>query len=207
MKISLLDRGEYVEAFSSGIQWSWAVGKIKLQQLFPFSTCKDFLTDVIWSEKTNQNFSKYDFNWTPKNLINEQFHLIIKNDNDLTPYVKNLQNILNMWTKQLGFKPCRVRSYEKCLFVKISSEWLDKPYMIALLTTICTSYPLNNFKDFNDYMKQSAKYAIRKTYFDTYKSQIQKIWSGTVEDYVKYEDCCNVHSVHYNLGLQNGIRI
>jgi hypothetical protein len=203
--IQEIERGKYAESFSSGIEFSMGVIKQgQVRPLFGFTTCKDFLTDVIWSEKTKKPFGLYKFNWKPQNILRKNIYILVRNkDTNITEVQsKTLQNILNFWENQLGFKRSSVGIQEQLLVVKMSKDWFEKPYMMALFTTLLSCYPVRReFVDFEDFMVVAKNDAIRSRYFYDFEKVIRKIWSGENLVFQDYDDNLTPHQIHYNLGL------
>lgn len=202
-----IKRGSYAEAFSSGIEFSIGIIKNKeINPLFGFTTCKDFLTDVIWSEKTKQPFSLYRFNWEPKNILRKNIYILIRNKNTkiTDDNGKMLEKVLNFWEDHLEFKKSKVSVCDEIIIVKMSKDWFEKPYMMALFTTLCSCYPIRrDFTDFEDFLKVAKDDAIRSRYFYDFESVIKKIWNKVEIKFVDYTTNLTPHNVHYKLGLSD----
>lgn len=198
-------RGSFAELFRNGILFNF--GKLTentIETLFNWTTCKDFLTDVIWCEKMNKPFSKYSFNYKPSGLLESKFFLLIKHDSE-TVSEENaliLCKILNFWEDRLNIKNSNVVFSNGVLIVDFDYSWFDRPYMFALFTNLAACYNIReDWQDIDSFLKLASKRSYRVDNFINMGGKMNKIWNGEITNYVDYSAPKDSHAVHYDLGL------
>ena len=212
-KIKNSKRGQYSEAFDKGFTMSLAQsdGK-KMSILFPFTTCKDFLNDVIWSEKTGAEAHIYGFDWVKKGILNKSLYLVLKDGTKLTKVqAKNLEKNLKFFAKTFGQKQGRVGFYKNHIFTKVDKGWFKHPYLFAMYTLFMSSYD-KNFETLEEYYEAMRGDKVRSYYFTNmgFDRVLTHIAEGKPFNFKTYSDCGHTSTIHNCSGLddireQNGL--
>lgn len=100
--------------------------------------CKDFLTDLYWSEYLGKPIEIYGFKWEPKKLKKaEWYRIAVKyNNQSMKSHRKALESFLNQWEERLDFEESTVTvdDTETALVVEFSKEWTEKPILVSAFT-------------------------------------------------------------------------
>lgn len=207
-EISNSSRGKYAEAFRHGLVMSLAQKKEdKLELLFPTTTCKDFLNDVLWAEKTGLEARVYGFHWTKIGILNKPLYIVLNDGDNMTKdSAKNLEKNLKFFAEKFGQKQGKVHYFDKHLYTKVDKGWHEHPYLFALYTLFMSSYD-KKFATMEEYYEEMRKDKVRAEYFNEKENQysfhktINFILSGKKFKFMKYTDCGVTSTIHNNSGL------
>lgn len=103
--------------------------------------CKDYLTDLFWSEYTGKKGSQYGFNWEPGriDMSDETFRLaVMGNTVDLESQIGNLTSFINAFEDAQGFKRSVIHktTSKNDIVVEFSKEWTTCAPLVSTLTTL-----------------------------------------------------------------------
>lgn len=142
IEIAFKDRKHYSESYSYGLEYSLLTPKYKA--VHPPVLCKDFLTDIFWSEYTNKRIQIYGFSWTPGRFaINRRkFHLGIRlrhRGNDAYDNLEcpRLQEFLNEFEALVDVPLSKVYVVsDTAAIVEFDREWTMQPIRLSLYTLL-----------------------------------------------------------------------
>jgi hypothetical protein len=207
MQVAAVKRGKYAEAFRVGIVFAFAQKQgEEINVLTEMTTCKDFLNDMIWTEKTGRPTNIYSYKWDKKDILNDNLVLIVSHDFPFTQeHVDNLKKVFNFWEQRLNIKTTEIELNGQNIILDFSPQWYDRPYLFSLFTMLTFLYNMNEVpEEYDKFMNEAFKTSIesRKSYFENFRPVCKKIYNDEIKDYLKYEEVENVSSAHCNLGLQ-----
>ena len=98
--------------------------------------CKDFLTDVIWSEHMQEPINTYGFNYEPGllDLEGERFSIAVTHPTEIKGKAPNLQAFLNVFEASFGVRePCHVEVANEgnALIVTFDRFWYKTPVLVS----------------------------------------------------------------------------
>lgn len=216
-KFNLIETGHG----SKEVKWA-IINPTTGETLTPFCKCKDYFTDVFWSNKTNKSISVYGFKWTPKQdggiLDGKTFSLAIKlNDRVGNKIVKidkqeinSIKSLLNSFEKKLKFLPSKIEltDDENYAILTISNAWTKAPYLVSslfMLTRLGFTYeekkhPIDYFKG-----APSSKFISPhdETYFKQINGRLNDLFDGKTDKHQTYEMYETGDSIHNNSGIVN----
>lgn len=190
--------------------------------LMPFCKCKDYFTDVFWSNSTNKPADVYGFKWQP----NEDGDILKKDDlyvavklvdkqakvQEITnAHVKGLETFLNKFEEKLKFKTSEVSICEegKHIILKFNKAWVQQPYLIsALFLFIRMGLKYDNLKatPINFYVKATSGQWLSPAdalYFLQARTRIDDLWNGKIDTKQTFSKYTDSYSVHNSSGIVN----
>src|SRR6266850_798644 len=137
MNVTWKPKGGLIEGISYGFEY--ALLDREGTALTPTIQCKDYFTDLWWSEHEKQPCSVYGFNWKPGKVDKDARSYLMavrKNKQDMRTYRIPLEQFLNEWENLLEFRRSKVSVGDegKCLVVVFSQQWTTKPVLISAFT-------------------------------------------------------------------------
>ena len=131
---------DYGEEFTYGFTFSSLSPKRLVAQHAPVN-CKDFLTDVWWSEYTGRPSGKiYGFSWNPGTLpvTDPVRRIALCYTGDITSYKDGLGKLLREFDVAQGASPSEIRVANKgaVLIVSFDPFWTSRPYLISAYTSL-----------------------------------------------------------------------
>ena len=148
-------RGKLAEGrnYQLGFAFLKKVSPTTFETVQPISPCKDFLNDVVLSEKTGYNVKVFGLNYSKQGIFNQSAFIVFKIcDQGGSPYpdmaddierltknYKNIQIILNYIENELGIKNKSViysLDKDNMYVVKLSLEWVETTFLISLYSLL-----------------------------------------------------------------------
>jgi hypothetical protein len=179
-----------------------------LETVQPISTCKDYLNDVVYAEKTGKPVSQYGLYYEKKDILHKRGYLAIsllpgysKFELDKANFATNYKNaeiFINKIEDMLKLPHSKIEVIDDNLYIfNFSLRWLKGLYAISLLSLLIRA------SQWYDGLKDPIEYLREHNYFsaDTYMIQgmIPKleelIEKGLVEENLeKYVKSYDVHN-------------
>lgn len=189
----------------------------KKTTITPFCRCKDYFTDMFWSNATKQNVDIYGFKWKPDQdngiLKKDRLSIAIKltvngtrskltDDNS-----KNIKNLLNKFESGLKFKltETQLSSDGNNIIIDISKQWTKIPYLIsALFMLIRLGFSYSEDTDpieFFESRKSVDFYSCHdQIYFKQAKKRLKDLLNGKIDKKQKF-NMYTASSIHDESGL------
>lgn len=154
MKINWPAKKSFCEAVKFGFEY--VLLDPKRVPLHAPIQCKDFLTDVFWSEHVGKPVSIYGFSWKPGMLDPKAKTFMIAckyNDQSMSPYVGPVQKLLKTFEDELGYRPtshAALDDSERIMVVTFPRAWTVKPIHVSafsLLLRMGCTYDGSKLKD------------------------------------------------------------
>ncbi len=181
--------------------------------------CKDFISDLFWSEHMGQETVVYDFQWTPKTfkLKEEGVYWVGLDmpDDDLHKYQENLTQFLNRWEKRFNLATYSVVSKAENgqLIVEFSVWWARVPASLSCFLLLCRTgltYTQNHgnpldFLSSSIATKGNVPYGpsdLMMVHDILEKKRFQYLWSG---DWVFGEKPWSAYDHVYKIHNESGI--
>lgn len=152
LKIKSVNTGpEYNENYQFALRMALLDGQTfgagTLRAYHRWATCKDFFSDIFWSEQTrNEVFDQYGLSWKPGTLPEADRYFLGLDGNkiarysetmDLHPLAATVEKHINVWDDQLGIPRTVIHKAEKGrLVAEFSKHWVYKPTMTSLFTLL-----------------------------------------------------------------------
>lgn len=211
MKLKLQARGNLHEGVHYGFEYHML--NKQGEAITPPIQCKDFITDIFWTEQTGKPISIYGFSWKPGQLKKSEFYSVaVKyNNQDMKACLKPLRAFLRDWEERLGFPGSNVELDDTgtALIVTFSSKWTDKPILVSALTLflrIGCQYDLGT--ELPVFLKKFGKQekvwsSVDKTYLTSPGGQerIERMLNGDSAFKQKYDDFKEAYSIHGSSGI------
>lgn len=120
----------------------------------PISPCKDYLNDVVYSEKTGKPVSAYGLHYEKQDIYDaDRAYMVIrimenfsgskysnfdKDTQNLKDNYKTLQNFINHFEAQLGAEPSEIIDTEENgrFFISLPLLWCETTYLISLYSLL-----------------------------------------------------------------------
>jgi len=214
-KVDFANRGPYAEIYTKGPLYSFLEEDTKgnLKSKHPSVRCKDFLTDIIWSETIKSKASIYGFTWENTGTFLKDTMIIgMDNEkNDVTEYAPSLMSLLNKLEERLGFDKksvVEVDSTGKILVIKFNVKWTKIPHLFSFFTLILRvgcSYDGSELESFFNSFAEGKYKTIGSNdvmYVRNAKSNITNLLKGIIREQ-KYENYTTIHNIHNNSGIVN----
>lgn len=124
-----------------GVKTGFAFGFLNqnLETVMPISPCKDYLSDVVHSEKYGGRVQAYGLDYTKQNIFNDWAYIAIKvEDNDfekqqLNKNYSKIQLLLNEIEAEIGLKPTSItKNIDDLFLVKLDPQWCQSNYLISI---------------------------------------------------------------------------
>ena len=177
-------------------------------------TCKDFLTDVLWSEYTKNRVSIYSFNYSPGKLsLVPRMNLALSYETQSLEGCKDaLQTFINLIEDCLDFPKSIITAHKKILVVDFDKEWtthLVKGSFFTWMLRCGLTYPGGEvLEHLNQIKKQGNRYAnldanhltpnvikIISTLLD------QKKFIASLDVLYEHYGSADIHAIHNNTGI------
>jgi hypothetical protein len=179
--------------------------------LTPPIQCKDFLTDLFWSERTNKPITIYGFKWEPGKLKEaDHYYMALKyNNQKMKQYREPLESFLNDWEERLGFPRSDVDLDDDgtALIVRFSRQWTEKPVIFSAFTLflrVGCQYSGGGISSFlKKFVKQEKVWAsVDKNYIGSEKgaARIERMLKGETFKQT-YDEFKEAYSIHGQSGL------
>ncbi len=186
------------------------------ETLTPFCRCKDYFTDVFWSNKVKKHVSVYGFTWKPNQdggiLDGKTFTLAVelwnRVDGKLVKIDKkqlsSIKSLLNTFDKKLKFLPAKmeVSDDENYAILTVSNAWTKVPYLVSslfLLIRLGFTYEekTNPIEYFTGAASSKFISPHDEGYFKRIKNRLEDLFNGKIDKnqtYEKYESSNNIHN-------------
>lgn len=140
MEVMFKSREHLIEEFNYGFEYHH-LNDEGTKAITPPINCKDFITDLWWSEYTGQNISIYNFRHTPGTVSTAKkrhFIALTLSEQDLSPAAQRLQTLLNEVELQWLGAPSSVVSVVNgtALRIEYDHRWTKAPVLVSLFTTL-----------------------------------------------------------------------
>lgn len=179
--------------------------------LTPPIQCKDFLTDLFWSERTKKPIKIYGFSWEPGKLKeSKEYYIALRyNNQSMKKSREPLESFLNDWEERLGFPRSDVDLDDDgtALIVRFSRDWTEKPVIFSAFTLflrVGCQYNGGGISDFlKDFIKQEKVWAsVDKQYLSSEKgaARVKQMLKGETFKQ-SYSDFTDMYSIHGQSGL------
>lgn len=176
--------------------------------LHPPVLCKDFLTDVFYSEAVNKEVSIYGFKWTPAVIpavLEDTLHIGLRfKDEEIGTKIEAVKQFMNVFETALGFQHSITESTpdNKIIVIHFSKEWVQKPVLISLFTLLIrlsVGYSGQNVMDYLNQVKINGNpYGSRdRSYVSSAWHKLENILAGTwnvEQTFVQYETVSMAHN-------------
>lgn len=198
--INYRSRGQFSEAFRTGIEFAIAVEEAEITQLFEWTTCKDFINDFVYAEMFNTTKTIYSFTWTHMGVLDKPLWLMVRNT---TINVENLEKVLEFWESKLGIEKTEIFTQDDVLFIKFLPQWYEKPYLISLVTLLatCSDIEKTSFESIEDFLTAASKCKERGNYFNEYRSKLIAIYNNTIINHIQWNEHTDVSTIHNSSGF------
>ncbi len=185
------------------------------ETLTPFCKCKDYFSDMFWSNKTGGNTDVCGFKWTPnqdKGLLSKKtFSIAIKLQDRSSSTLNKLgkkelsgiKSLLNTFEKKLKFSPTKaeISDDEKYIIVHVPEGWREVPYLVsALFMLIRLGFTYEEKTDPIKYFTGAASNKFispnDESYFKQIKGRFQDLLDGKVDrkqTFEMYKTASNAH--------------
>lgn len=176
------------------------------ETITPFCKCKDYFTDMFWSNAVKKDVSIFGFKWKPNQdngvLDKQTFTIAIKlRDRDTGSNIaiekKNattIRALLNKFERKLKFKLSKaiLDSDESHIILTVPKGWSDKPYLVSALFFLIRlgfSYDgKENPIEFFTKAKSGDYYSPHdESYFRTAKKKLEDLLEGKIDKKQTYE--------------------
>lgn len=209
---------DIAEIYSSGMEYCLIDNK--LNGMHPYIFCKDFISDVIWSEITLKPVRIYGFEWEPGklNLLKKRHNIAIRNkDNNIQGNAANLLRFINDVEELMGIPKSKVSIDNKIsIIINFSSEWTKIPchlsmFLLLLRVGIFYTEDYKSVKDFINIDNLKNIKGLNTTndyiYIKSANTLINDIFYNSIKISQKYEDYDSVSEIHNNSGIVSYSRI
>ena len=194
------------------------------ETLTPFCKCKDYFSDLFWSNATGEKVNVYGFKWTPNEdkgiLAKDRLFLAVKlidrfgskADIPITQeQLKGVQSFFNKFEKNLKFDLTKTSICEegKHLIIEFSKEWTQRPYVISAFFLFIRLA----FKYENTLKNPIEFYINRKTgewlspndehYFRAAKARMTDLFQGKIDKRQTFKQYETGNCIHNNSGIVN----
>ena len=173
--------------------------------------CKDYITDVFWSEFTGKDIGNiYGFCWKAGTMpiAVPEHRILLHHKGELAPKGARLQSFLRFWDECLGIDtPSRVLTFSdqpEYLVVRFSNKWAEKPSLGSLLTLwlrVGLSYdPDTDISTYLRAVKETKTQLLRprdNEYVYRATPLLSRIMSGKcpkLRDYVAFSTANKIHN-------------
>lgn len=185
------------------------------ETITPFCKCKDYFTDMFWSNIMKKDINIFGFNWKPnqdKGILDaDKYSIALKlHDRDSNKsleiqqkQVTGIRTLLNKFERKLKFKLTRAVFDDTGSYVVLTvpREWGSKPYLVsALFFLIRLGFSYEGTKDpieFFSKAKSADFYSPHdEGYFKTAKNKLQDLLNGKIDKKQTFEmyNSGNIHS-------------
>jgi hypothetical protein len=133
-------KGGFAEIYADGLRFS-LVKRVapEMYEAYHASTCcKDFFTDIFWSERMGKPTSIHGFSWAPGTLsLNEPwYYMALEHSKDISALEIRLQWFMNEFDKAYGFPLTQVKGVGSKLLIAFANEWTRRPVLVSMVTAI-----------------------------------------------------------------------
>ncbi len=210
------------KSLSEGKDYGMAFAMVKKEKkvitcCIAINCCKDFMSDLIWSNAVNKPYSIYGLNYSPQNIYNKnEAYLVIsiekkgrnlveygnyKRDYDLLKSnYKNLQSYINQFEKRLKIKGLTKieEIQENRYLVTFNTFWVKGTYLISLFTLLLRVGMFYKEGDIIAHLEGDNYDSADKYIVNSVISKIQQMLDGFIPE----QNLNEVKSPH-NLGIQS----
>ncbi len=131
-------RGGFAEIYADGLRFSLLkrVGEEEYHSYHGSTCCKDFFTDIFWSERMKEQTNIHGFGWRPGTIaLDEPYYFMsMEHSSDLSGKAALMQDFLQEFDRAFGFPPTQVKAAGKALVVAFANEWTQRPALISMVT-------------------------------------------------------------------------
>ena len=122
--------------------------------------CRDFMSDVLYSEEINEYINIYSFQWDPETQKIDRdatkFMVRFQNEGNYTELKKNLP-LIHTFEKKNNLKPTKILHIDPTTAIIIGSPmYLRKGWALSFYTWLIKAYTINS--DFNELTGNEGKY-------------------------------------------------
>lgn len=192
--------------------------KNTLEAVQPISPCKDYLNDVVYSERTGKPFSAYGLNTSKNDIFNDKIGYLvmsvckrgatIESDYDgyksecelLNNNIPNLQLFINFFEEKfkVSGRTNLVKLADNLVLAELPLFWTEATYLISLFTLIARIGMFYKNGDVLDYFYTSKENSADSNTANIVKNKINLMMAGNIPK----QDIMNLTGVH-NCGIMS----
>lgn len=190
------------------------------ETLTPFCKCKDYFTDMFWSNKTKGNVDVCGFKWKPNQdgglLDKDTFSIAIKLQDKSSSTINKLSKketssikaLLNVFEKKLKFPLTKteVSDDENYVILNTSKQWKEVPYLVSalfMLIRLGFTYELktNPIEYFTGASSKKFISPNDESYFKQVKGRFEDLYAGKVDRKQTFEMYNSASDAHGSSGI------
>jgi hypothetical protein len=140
------ERKNLMEGKKSGLGFAFAKHNKEndtYETIMPISTCKDYLNDVVVSERLGEGIGQiYGFDYKPIKLFNDDHNFLVCKDigvkDNSSLKVDNINSLINKIEDMLGIenKSKAFASNDDQILIYVSNQWCKEGYLISMFSLL-----------------------------------------------------------------------